>query len=322
MRYIGRRIIHAVFLLLAVSFFSFLLLQLAPGDFFDAMRLNPQISQQTIQSIRSEYGLDKPLPIRYEHWLRSMLKGDLGYSLASNSPVAPLLRVRARNTLLLSGTATLLAWMLALPIGVWSAAKRGGWGDRIGNIATSAILTVPDLLLFLGLLLLAVRTGWFPTGGMISPGIDGADFWSQAKDIAFHLVLPALGLAVVMLPVLARHVRSATIEALESPFIRAARGHGIPRARLLFRYALPAASNPLISLFGFSVATMLSTSMLAEVILSWPGLGPLLIESIFSRDVYVVIAVVMLSSVFLVMGNLLADLLLFASDPRIRTGGE
>jgi len=322
MRYIGRRIIHAVLLLLAVSFFSFLLLQLAPGDFFDAMRLNPQISQQTIQSIRSEYGLDKPLPIRYEHWLRSMLKGDLGYSLASNSPVAPLLRVRARNTLLLSGTATLLAWMLALPIGVWSAAKRGGWGDRIGNIATSAILTVPDLLLFLGLLLLAVRTGWFPTGGMISPGIDGADFWSEAKDIAFHLVLPALGLAVVMLPVLARHVRSATIEALESPFIRAARGHGIPRARLLFRYALPAASNPLISLFGFSVATMLSTSMLAEVILSWPGLGPLLIESIFSRDVYVVIAVVMLSSVFLVMGNLLADLLLFASDPRIRTGGE
>ena len=148
------------------------------------------------------------------------------------------------------------------------------------------------------------------------------DFWSRAKDVAFHLVLPAFGLAVVMLPVLVRHVRSAMIESLESPFIRAARGHGIPRARLLFRYALPAASNPLISLFGFSVATMLSTSMLAEVILSWPGLGPLLVESIFSRDVYLVVAVVMLSSVFLVMGNLLADLLLFASDPRIRTENE
>ena len=230
--------------------------------------------------------------------------------------------MRARNTLLLSGTATLLAWLLALPIGVWGAAKRGGWGDRMGSVATSTILTVPDLLLFLGLLLLAVRTGWFPTGGMVSPGIDDMDFWSRAKDVAFHLVLPAFGLAVVMLPVLVRHVRSAMIESLESPFIRAARGHGIPRARLLFRYALPAASNPLISLFGFSVATMLSTSMLAEVILSWPGLGPLLVESIFSRDVYVVVAVVMLSSVFLVMGNLLADLLLFASDPRIRTENE
>jgi peptide/nickel transport system permease protein len=298
------------------------LLQLAPGDFFDAMRLNPQISQHTVETIRSEYGLDQPLPIRYERWLRSMLKGNLGFSLASNGPVAPLLRVRGRNTLLLSGTATLLAWLLALPIGVWSAAKRGGWGDRIGNIATSTILTVPDLLVFLGLLLWAVRTGWFPTGGMVSSGIDDLDFWSQGKDVAFHLVLPALGLAVVMLPVLVRHVRSAMIEALEAPFIRAARGHGIPRARLLFRYALPAASNPLISLLGFSVGTMLSTSMLAEVILSWPGLGPLLVESIFSRDVYVVVAVVMLSSVFLVMGNLLADLLLFASDPRIRTENE
>jgi peptide/nickel transport system permease protein len=322
MNYISRRLVHAMFLLLAVSFFSFALLQLAPGDFFDAMRLNPQISQHTVESIRSEYGLDRPLPIRYERWLRSMLKGNLGYSLASNSPVAPLLRARAHNTLLLSGTATVLAWLLALPIGVWSAAKRGGWGDRVGNVATSAILTVPDLLLFLGLLLFAVRTGWFPTGGMVSPGIDGLDSWSQTKDVAFHLVLPAFGLAVVMLPVLVRHVRTAMIEALESPFIRAARGHGIPRARVLFRYALPAASNPLISLLGFSMATMLSTSMLAEVILSWPGLGPLLVESIFSRDVYVVVAVVMLSSVFLVMGNLLADLLLFASDPRIRTENE
>jgi peptide/nickel transport system permease protein len=319
MRYVGRRLLHATVLLLAVSFFSFVLLQFAPGDFFDAMRLNPQISQHTVDTIRSEYGLDQPLPIRYERWLRSMLKGNMGYSLASNSPVAPLLRVRARNTLLLSGTATLLAWLLALPIGVWSAAKRGGWGDRLGSVATSAILTVPDLLLFLGLLLLAVRTGWFPTGGMTSPGADGENFWGQAKDIAFHLVLPALGLAVVMLPMLVRHVRSAMTEALDSPFIRAARGHGIPPGRVLFRYALPAASNPLISLLGFSVATMLSTSMLAEVVLSWPGLGPLLVESIFSRDVYVVVAVVMLSSVFLVLGNLLADLLLFASDPRIRT---
>jgi len=317
-RYISRRLVHAILLLLAVSFFSFGLLQLAPGDFFDAMRLNPEISQRTVANIRSEYGLDGPLPIRYERWLSSMLKGDFGFSLASNGPVAPLLCVRVRNTLLLSGTATVLAWLLALPIGVWSAAKRGTWGDRISRVATSTILTIPDLLLFLGLLLLAVRTGWFPTGGMVSPGADDLDAWGRAKDVAVHLALPALGLAVVMLPVLVRHVRSAMMDVLESPFVRAGRGHGIPRGRLLFRYALPAASNPLISLLGFSIATMLSTSMLAEVVLSWPGLGPLLVESILSRDVYVVVAIVMLSSVFLVFGNLLADLLLFASDPRIR----
>jgi peptide/nickel transport system permease protein len=319
MRYLSRRLIHAILLLLAISFFSFALLQMAPGDYFDSLRLNPQISSQTIEKIRAQYGLDRPFPVRYALWLRSVLRGEFGYSLASNSAVAPLIGVRARNTLLLSGTATLLAWLLALPIGIWSAAKRGHSIDRIAEVTTSALLTIPDLLLFLALLLLAVRTGWFPTGGMTSSASDGMDFWSSFKDLAFHLVLPACGLALAMLPVLMRHVRTAMIDVLDTPFIRAARGHGIPRARLLFRYALPAASNPLISLLGFSVATMLSTSVVAEIVLSWPGLGALMVESIFARDVYVVIAIVMLSSVFLVAGNLLADLLLFASDPRIRT---
>jgi peptide/nickel transport system permease protein len=318
MRYITQRILHATLLLLAISFFSFALLELAPGDYFDSMRLNPQISRQTLTGIRAKYDLDRPLPIRYAHWLGSLLHGQLGVSLASRGPVAPVLRVRARNTLLLSGSATLFAWLLALPIGIWSATRRNGWADRICGAATSALMTIPDLVLFLGLLLLAIRTGWFPTGGMRTEAAADLGLWGSAKDFALHLALPAFGVALVSMPVLVRHIRAAMIEALESPFLRAARGHGIPNSRLLFRYALPAASNPLISLLGFSVATMLSVSALAEIVLSWPGLGPLLVESILSRDVYVVVAIVMLSSVFLVAGNLLADLLLFASDPRIR----
>ncbi len=319
MRYLTRRLVHAIILLLAISFFSFALLQMAPGDYFDSLRLNPQLSSQTVEKIRAQYGLDRSLPVRYGLWLRGALRGDLGYSLASNSAVGPLLGVRARNTLLLSGTATLLAWLLALPIGIFSAVKRGRAADRIAGLATSTLLTIPDLLLFLGLLLLAARTGWFPTGGMLSPATDGADFWAASRDIAFHLFLPAFGLALAMLPMLVRHVRAAMIEVLDAPFVRAARGHGIPRSRILFRYALPVASNPLISLLGFSVATMLSTSVIAEIVLSWPGLGALMVESIFSRDLYVVVAMVMLSSIFLVAGNLLADLLLLATDPRIRT---
>ncbi|MHB8617910.1 MAG: ABC transporter permease, partial [Candidatus Acidiferrales bacterium] len=192
------------------------------------------------------------------------------------------------------------------------------WGDRACVFATSTLLTIPDLLLFLVLLLLAARTGWFPTGGMVSTEFGAFGFWSKVKDIAVHLALPCVGLAVVTLPVLVRHIRSAMIEALEAPFIRAARGHGIPRRRLLLRYALPAASNPLISLLGFSIATMLSASVIVEVIMSWPGLGPLMVQAILSRDVYVVVGVVTLSSVFLVAGNLFADVLLFVSDPRIR----
>lgn len=319
MKYVGRRMAHSALLLLGVSFFSFALLQLAPGDFFDGWRLNPQVSAQTIADLRAHYGLDRPLPVRYARWLASVLRGELGVSLAYNGPVAPLLWARARNTLLLTATATLLAWLAAIPLGVWSAARKRGWLDRLCGAATSALLTVPDLLLFFALLLLAVHTGWFPAGGMLSPSTGpDTNFWLRVRDVAAHLALPALGLALVTLPPLVRHVRSAMGEALLSPFIRAARAHGIPESRILFRYALPLAANPLISLLGFSVATMLSASALVEVVMSWPGLGPLLVESILSRDVYVVVGTVMFASAFLIAGNLLADLLLFASDPRIR----
>jgi peptide/nickel transport system permease protein len=318
MKYIVRRLVHGALLLLAISFLCFVLAQIAPGDFFNEMRLNPRISSQTIDHIRSEYGMDQPLLVRYERWLHSTFEGQMGFSFAYNGPVWPLLHVRARNTLVLTGTSTVLAWLIAIPVGVWSAEKRGTWGDRFVGLATSTLLTVPDLFIFLALLLLAVRTGWFPTGGMESLGAGEMSFWGRIGDSARHMVLPALGLAMVTLPVLLRHVRSAMVETLESPFLRAARGHGIPRARLLYRYALPAAVNPLISLFGLSVAAMLSASLLAEVILSWPGLGPLLLEAIISRDIYIVTGAVMLSSVFLVAGNFLADFLIFASDPRIR----
>lgn len=318
MRYITRRLLHATALLMVISLGSFALVQVAPGDFFSEMRMNPQISAQTINGLRAEYGLDRSFVIRYERWLRSVFKGELGFSFAYNMPVAPLLWARARNTLLLTGTATLLAWLLALPLGIWGAAKKGKWVDRIVGVATATLLTIPDLLLFLFLLLLAVRTGWLPAGGMVSPGAGEVGYWGQAKDIAYHLALPCLGLAFVALPALIRHVRSAMIEALEAPFLRAARAHGIPRLRLLLRYALPVAANPLISLFGFSVATLLSASLLVEVIMGWPGLGPLFVEAILSRDIFIVVGTVMLSAVFLVTGNLISDVLLFANDPRTR----
>jgi len=318
MKYLVRRLIHAALLMIGVSFFSFALLQWAPGDFFDELRLNPQISKQTIEGLRVQYGLDQPLPERYGRWLRSVAKGDFGFSVAYGSPVGPIIGVRARNTLVLTGTAILAAWLFAIPMGMWAAIGRNGWADRICGVATSTMLTIPDLLLFLCLLLLAVRTGWFPAGGMMSPSAESSGFWAKAKDLAGHTFLPAFGLAVATLPILVRHVRAAMIDVLESPFMRAARGHGISRSRLLFRYALPVAANPLISLFGFSVATMLSASLLAEVVMSWPGLGPLLIEATLSRDISMVVPVVLLSAIFLVIGNLLSDLLLFATDPRIR----
>jgi peptide/nickel transport system permease protein len=177
---------------------------------------------------------------------------------------------------------------------------------------------LPELVLALGLLILAVRSGWFPTGGLVSSGFETLPLFGKIRDLAWHMVLPVSALVLALLPLLIRHVRSAMAEVLNAPFLRAAEGHGIPRRKLLYRYALRAAANPLISLFGFSIGALLSGSLLVEVVMSWPGLGPLLLEAILARDLYVVIGGVLLSTVFLVFGNFLSDLLLFWADPRIR----
>src|SRR6266446_6029013 len=301
MRYLLRRLGHGMFLLVGVSILAFLFTTLAPGSYFDEMRLNPQIAPETVAALRAQYGVDRPLPVRYASWVNSVIHGEMGFSFAYNSPVAPLLLGRARNTLLLTITATLLAWAISLPLGVWSAARLGRLPDRLLSWGTAALLVIPDLALALGLLVLAVRSGWFPTGGMASVDFETLSPLNKLRDLALHLILPVTALV------------------LSAPFLLAAVGHGIPRRTLLYRYALPAAANPLISLFGFSIGALLSGSLLIEVVMSWPGLGPLLLEAILARDLYVVVGGILFSTFFLVGGNLLADLLLFWADPRIRT---
>ncbi len=319
MRKVARRTLHGLLLLAGVSVFAFALLSAAPGNFFDELRLNPQISPATVTALKIQYGMDRPLPVRYLRWLGSVARGEFGYSMSYHCAVGSLIWVRARNTLLLTGLATLLAWMLALPWGILEALHRGGWVDRMGGAVTAALLAIPDVLLGLLLLLFAARTGWFPTGGMASVDTMHAAFADRLRDVAVHLFLPVVALALGTVPVLVRHVRSAMIVVLDSPFIAAARGQGIRKWRLVYRHALPAAMNSLISLLGFSIGALLSMSLLMEVVLSWPGLGPLVLGAILARDVYVVIAAVLLSSIFLVLGNLLADVLLYWIDPRIRT---
>jgi peptide/nickel transport system permease protein len=320
MRYLLRRLIQAAFLLTGVSILTFLFSTLAPGNYFDEMRLNPQISPETVSALRAQYQIDRPLPVRYGRWVNSLLHGEMGFSFAYNSPVGPLLRVRAQNTLLLTFTAMLIAWALALPLGIWSATTPGRLPDRALSWATAALLVIPDLVLALGLLILAVRSGWFPSGGMLSVGFDSLTPWQKLRDVAWHMELPVLALVLSALPILVRHVRAAVAEVLDAPFLRAAASHGIARRTLLYRYALRAAANPLISLFGFSVGALLSGSLLVEVVMSWPGLGPLLLEAILARDLYVVIGGVLCSTVFLVAGNFFADVLVYWADPRIRAG--
>jgi peptide/nickel transport system permease protein len=318
MKYAARRFFHSLCLLAGVSLLSFVFADLAPGDFFSEMRLDPGVTSGSVDALRASRGLDRPLPVRYADWLASMARGEFGYSLAYSSAVGPLLRQRIPATLLLTGCATLLAWLLALPLGIWLAARRGSWLDSVFKVILSVLLSIPELLLAIVLLVLAVETGWLPAGGMHTTGVESLSAAAQISDTLRHLVLPVAVLVLGMLPVLVRHVRSAVAECLDSPYALAARAHGIPRRQRLFRQILPAALNPLISLFGLSLGALLSASLLVEVVVGWPGLGPLFLEAIMARDFALVLGVVMASTALLIAGNLVADLLLYRADPRIR----
>jgi len=319
MAYLSRRFAQCLFLLFGVSVLTFLFSALAPGHYLDEMRLNPQISSETLAALRSQYEIDAPVPLRYAHWLVSVAKGDWGFSFAYNSPVGPLIWARAKNTLLLTSTAAVAMWLLALPCGMYAAVKPGRPVDRLLSFASAALLVVPELTIALGLLALAVRSGRLPIGGMVSIGFDSFSWLEKAKDLALHLFLPVTVLVASSFSVLVRHIRAAISEALNTPFIRAARAHGIPTSQLLYKYALRASAHPLIALLGISIGTLLSASLLVEVVMSWPGLGPLLLESIMSRDLYVVVGAILLSTVALAAGNFISDLLLYWVDPRIRS---
>jgi len=320
MIYALQRLMRSVLLLFGVSLLCFLFTEMAPGSFFDEMRLNPQISTETISTLRARYGLDRPLAVRYSRWIGSALHGDLGYSIAYNAPVAPLLWTRAKNTLLLTVTATLLTWIIGVPLGLWTASTRGKFADKLATPASSFLLSVPEIVLAVGLLALAVRWRFLPVGGMMSLGFEDLSLGEKIRDITVHMLLPVSILVLSGVAVVERHIRASVLEVLDTPYIQAARGLGIGRVRLLFRHVLPVAANPAISLFGFSIAALLGGSLVVEVVTGWPGLGPLILDATMSRDLYVVIGTVLFSAVFMIAGNLIADLLLLAVDPRIRAG--
>lgn len=297
-----RRLLHSAVLLFAVSAFSFLLAHFAPGQFFDDLRLNPQIAPETVRLLRARYGLDSPLPRQYANWVASAARGDLGTSLAWQQPVAPILLPRLRSTLLLTGSAAALAWVFGVPLGLLAARKPRSLASRLGSGFSSLLLATPELLLILLLMFAAIRLG--------VPGL------------LTGFPLPLGVLVAGMFPLVFLHTRSAAEEVLDSGFVRSARAHGIRGSRLWLRYILPAAGNPLISLFGLSIGGLIGASLIVETVLSRPGLGPLFLDAISNRDLDVVTAVMLLSSGCLIVGNLLADLLLAWNDPRIAWGGQ
>ena len=315
MRFVLRRLGHGLILLGVLSLVTFLLAELAPGDPLSALRLDPSISEETLERLREKYDLDRPWYERYGRWLRSVGQGEFGYSTQYETSVAPLLAPRLRNTLLLMTAASALAWLLALPLGLLAARRPDGFWDRVVRLASAALLATPEILLALGALVLAAWSGLFPVGGM-QEFSGSSKVFSGLRNLLWHLALPTLVLGLGLLPVLLLHVTSVVRQVLEEPFLLTARSLGIPPSRQLLFHALPAAAQPLIALFGLTLAGLVSGSLLVEVVLGWPGLGPLLLGAVFARDLHVVLAAGLVSGMFLLLGNLISDLLSAAVDPR------
>ncbi|AXA36709.1 Oligopeptide transport system permease protein OppB [Candidatus Sumerlaea chitinivorans] len=317
---IVRRILEAIPLLLAISLVTFYLLFHSPGDFLSALRMDPKIPQEFLDREVARLGLDRPWYEVWARWVWGVVRhGNLGNSFSYKIPVAELIGQRLFNTFLLALSSTLFAWCIAVPLGIIAAVRQNRLADRFASAIAFLGLSVPAVLLALFAVYFAARTEWFPTGGMTSDRYaELPSTWEKMKDIAHHLVLPTIVLGMGGLAIYTRQMRSNLLEALGADYMRTALAKGLSYRQAVLRHALRNALNPMISLFGFAFSDLLSGAFLVENVMAWPGLGRTTIEAYNSKDMFVVAAAVMLASVMLILGNLIADILLALNDPRIR----
>lgn len=316
--YIARRFFQIIPLLIGISALTFLLLQLAPGDFLNQMAENPAISAEAIEAMRARFGLDKPWYVQYAIYLRNIvLHFDFGQSFSRHQPVFAVITEGLGNTLILAVAAAIITWVLAIPLGVIAAVRQHSWVDRTLSLLAFVWLSIPEILSGLLLLMLAARTGWFPVGGMRSIDYEELSFIGKTLDLAWHLFLPALVVGLVPLAGRMRQMRGNLLDVLRLDFVTTARAKGLNERVVIFKHALRNALNPMITLFGYTLGALVSGSFIAEIIFSWPGLGRLTLDAILTQDQYLVMGSVLMASVVLILGNLIADLLLAIADPRI-----
>jgi peptide/nickel transport system permease protein len=316
--YLFKRLLHMIPILLGVSLLTFLLMALSPGNYFTALQQNPQISHETIKQLQAQFHLDKPWYVQYVFWLKNVLSGNFGYSMAYKIPATSLIVSRLWNTFLLSLTALVIAWLIAVPLGVFAAVKRDSWIDRGSSLVAFVGLSISEILLALLALWFAAATGWFPVGGAESPLHDFMSPSERFWDSVHHLILPALVLAAADMAGIMRQMRSNLLDTLRAEYVTAARARGLGEGWVVYKHALRNAINPLLTIFGYSLAALLSGAFIVENIMAWPGLGRLTMEAFFAKDSYLVVDCVVMATGLLVMGNFVADLLLVWSDPRIR----
>lgn len=308
-----RRLVQLVPMLFFISLVSFLLVKLAPGDPVQAF-VTPRMSPDDIERIRQSLGLDKPMLMQYLLWLKNVLQGDLGYSLIYHRPVLTMIAERVPATLGLMGASLILAVVLAIPLGLLAGAYKHRFLDHFLNMFAYIGISVP--IFWFGILLItvfSVQLHWLPSMGMRTIGME--DSW---LDVVRHGILPCIALTFYNLSSYVRYIRSNTITQLSADYVQTQLAYGATRRSILFRHVLKNVLLPVITLFGLSFGELVVGAYVTESVFSWPGMGLLGIQSITSLDYPLIMAMIMLSSMMLIVGNLVADLLYRVADPRIK----
>jgi len=311
--YVLRRLLLAVPVLFGVSLLVFAVMHLAPGD-PAAIMLGAQATREDVERLHRELGLDRPFPVQYAHWLGRVLHGDLGRSIPLGREVLPEVLVRFKATLVLTGGALLVALAIGVPAGIVSATRQYSWLDRVSMAVAVTGVSLP--VFWTGIMLIIVFSltlRWLPSAGMFSP-YGGGDL----ADLLWHLVLPAVTLGTASAAALARMTRSSLLEIVRQDFVRSARAKGLAERAVVGRHVLKNAVNPVVTVLGIQVGTLLGGAILTETVFSWPGLGSMMVRAIQARDYPLVQGGVLLIATTFVGVNLLVDLLYAVFDPRIR----
>jgi peptide/nickel transport system permease protein len=318
-RYLLRRAAFAVLLVIVVSSAALLMTLLTPGDFGAD---NTFEDPTAMAARRAALGLDRPILVQYVDWMGRAVRFDFGESLLYSRPVNQLLGERALNTAMLAIAALTATTFIGIPMGIYTAAQRRGAGVTIVRALSVLMLSMPPLISSLAMVLLAARTGWLPVGGMSSVDASDLSWTAWLADLARHVPLPAMALALPLAATLERLQSQAMRDAMQQPFVRAAQARGLSRANALLRHAWPVSLGPVLGLYGLMIGTLFSGSFIVEVVTAWPGLGRLMWDALRARDLYLVAGCAATGALFLAIGTFVSDALLAVADPRTRANAR
>ena len=317
-KFILKRLVGLIPLLLGISLITFFVMHLAPGD-PTTLFSDPTVKPEELLRIRANWGLDKPVIVQYGYWLKNVLHGDLGTAYIVNQPVSQMILERLPATILLMGTSLLLTLLIAIPLGVFSAIRKNSAADHAITLFSFLGMSIPSFWLALVLMLIFSSTlGWLPSSGMANPLLRDAGWARVALDTAQHLVLPVTAMVILSLAGLTRYQRASMLEVIHQDFIRTARAKGLPERVVLFKHALKNALLPIITILGLSLPDIIGGAFIIETIFAWPGMGRLGVTAVFSRNYPLIMGVAVFSSLLVVLGNLLADVGYALVDPRIK----